>query len=49
MSMAADLTKYLFTLGPEAIEEIEAILQVTVFSELPEGGLDLVTNRQDAI
>ena len=30
MSMVADLTKHLFTLGPEAIEEIAAILQVTV-------------------
>ena len=28
--MVADLTKHLFTLGPEAIEEIAAILQVTV-------------------
>ena len=30
MSMVADLTKHLFSLGPEAIEEIAAILQVTV-------------------
>ena len=28
--MVADLTKHLFSLGPEAIEEIAAILQVTV-------------------
>ena len=30
MSMVADLTKHLFLLGPEAIGEIAAILQVTV-------------------
>jgi len=30
MSMVADLTKHLFSLGPEAIEEIAAILQVTI-------------------
>ena len=28
--MVADLTKHLFSLGPEAIEEIAAMLQVTV-------------------
>ena len=30
MSTVADLTKHLLTLGPEAIEEIAAILQVAV-------------------
>ena len=30
MSVVADLTKHLFSLGPEAIEEIAAALQVTV-------------------